>query len=111
LRLQVDSIGRSSGRRIWRSVGLAGSAIDLGELLRCRFIEFGLEAFAHQPNLHALPGWAGWEDLESLVKDLFRAEWHDFHTVQCKNKDLLIRSQLTINELRQEVLFGGNSCN
>jgi hypothetical protein len=71
-----------------------------------------------------------WEDLENLVKDLFRAEWHDFHAqrharpgqrqqgvdvfgrphsvpewagVQCKNKDLLLRSQLTITELRQEV--------
>lgn len=71
-----------------------------------------------------------WEDLENLVKDLFRAEWRDFHTqrharqgqsqqgvdvfgrpssvpgwagVQCKNKDLLIRSQLTVKELRQEV--------
>lgn len=71
-----------------------------------------------------------WEDLENLVKDLFRAEWQDFHTqrhgrqgqsqqgvdvfgrpaavpgwagVQCKNKDLLLRSQLTVKELRQEV--------
>jgi tetratricopeptide (TPR) repeat protein len=71
-----------------------------------------------------------WEDLEILVKDLFRAEWRDFHAqrhgrqgqaqqgvdvfgrplsvpgwagIQCKNKDLLIRSRLTIDELRQEV--------
>ena len=71
-----------------------------------------------------------WEDLENLVKDLFRAEWRDFHAqrhgrqgqaqqgvdvfaqpssvpgwagVQCKNKDLLIRAKLTVKELRDEV--------
>jgi tetratricopeptide (TPR) repeat protein len=71
-----------------------------------------------------------WEDLENLVKDLFRAEWRDFHAqrhgrqgqaqqgvdvfgqpssvpgwagVQCKNKDLLIRPKLTVKELKEEV--------
>jgi tetratricopeptide (TPR) repeat protein len=71
-----------------------------------------------------------WEDLENLVKELFRAEWGDFHAqrhgrqgqaqqgvdvfgrpasipgwagVQCKNKDLLIRARLTVRELRDEV--------
>src|SRR5687767_254127 len=64
------------------------------------------------------------EDLENLVNDLMRAEWRDFHAqrhgrqgqaqqgvdvfgrpsfmpgwagVQCKNKDLLIRSRLTLD--------------
>jgi hypothetical protein len=71
-----------------------------------------------------------WEDLEKLIKDVFRAEWNDFHAqrngrlgqaqhgvdvfgqpaslpgwagVQCKNKDLLIRATLTVEELREEV--------
>jgi tetratricopeptide (TPR) repeat protein len=71
-----------------------------------------------------------WEDLENLVKDLFRAEWRDFHAqrhgrqgqpqqgvdvfgqpfsvsgwagVQCKNKDLLVRAKLTVKELHEEV--------
>jgi tetratricopeptide (TPR) repeat protein len=71
-----------------------------------------------------------WEDLENLIKDLFRAEWHDFHAqrhgrqgqaqqgvdvfgrpsaqpewagVQCKNKNLHILARLTVRELRDEV--------
>jgi hypothetical protein len=89
----------------------------------------GLKRMFSIDQLQLLPP-SKWEDLENLVKDLFRQEWQDFHTqrhgrrgqsqqgvdvfgrpasvpgwagVQCKNKDLLILSQLTVEELRREV--------
>src|SRR5262249_51678309 len=70
-----------------------------------------------------------WEDLENLVKDLFRAEWRDFHAqrhgrqgqaqqgeggvgqpssvpgwggVQWKNKDLRARAKLPVKELGEK---------
>src|SRR5262245_24351164 len=80
-------------------------------------------------QLQVLPP-SRWQDFENLVRDIFRAEWRDFHTqkhgrpgqkqqgvdlfgrpagstgwagVQCKDKDLLLRATLTVDELRAEV--------
>ena len=80
-------------------------------------------------NQLQLPPPKHWQDFENLAKDLFREAWGDFQPrstaggasaagggrlwlpllclgwagVQCKDKDLLIRASLTIDELRAEV--------